>query len=147
MVFTPSKRLREIANQPRIDDKEYKRLYKIEFRDPSSWQPLDNSHTFDHYARMHGFGLSVAQQLRITEGTNHYRLRNRRFQEFEQEQENWLKCLEDVNTETECFGYAQCIHRQDGCSTEWRRALVNRPKQQGDDGVRYFPASFIHTPL
>jgi len=85
--------------------------------------------------------------LRITEGTNYYRLRNRRFRKFEQEHENWTQHLEDLNTETECFGYAQCTHRQDGCSTEWRRVIVNRPKQQGDCGTRHFPASFIYTPL
>merc|ERR1711972_291901 len=86
MVFVPSQRLRELAQQLHTGgeqltttgiankkEHEYKRLYRVEESDPSSWQPLDTIRSFDHYQTMYGFGMALPQRLRITEGSDDYK--------------------------------------------------------------------------
>jgi len=137
MVFVPSLLLLEHGR--------HRDRYKIEERDPSNWQPLDSACTFGHYAARYGFGLPVPPRLRITEGTDAYKLRNNRFRHFENEQKRRNKHLHDLNTELECFGYAQYTHSHDGGSTEWREAIMDRP-EQSRDSHRRFKVLFIHTP-
>jgi len=147
MVFVPSVRLRELAQQQRTSAHEYKRLYKVEEQDPSSWEPLETIRTFNHYAAMYGFGMQLSQRLRISEGTDDYKLRNNRYRQFEQTQKRWGQRLEETNTDGVCFGYAKYIHPRDGGSTEWRQALVYRNDGVLEMGKRKFKASFIHCPL
>lgn len=145
MIFVPSQRLRELAQDSKNRPTEYKRLYRIEFQDPSSWQPLHEIRTFNHYASKFGFGMNVAQCLRISEGSDQYATKNTRFRAFEQEQQRFLKRIEDTNTENECFGYAKFTHKQDNESEEWRQVMVER----GDavNPSKKYKASFVYTPL
>lgn len=147
MVFVPSQKLRELAQSMRKTDVGYKRLYKIEESDPSSWQPLDPIRTFDHYQAMYGFGggETPPQRLRITEGTDDYRLRNTRYAQFVEDQKQFTRRIEDLNTEAECFGYAKYAHRDDGGSVEWRQALIDRPDIAAD-GKRRCKTWFMHSP-
>eukprot|EP00933_Yihiella_yeosuensis_P040244 TRINITY_DN34501_c0_g1_i1.p1 TRINITY_DN34501_c0_g1~~TRINITY_DN34501_c0_g1_i1.p1 ORF type:complete len:1455 (-),score=342.47 TRINITY_DN34501_c0_g1_i1:123-4262(-) len=148
MVFVPSPKLRELAQQNRMGY-EYKRLYRIEEQDPSSWQPLDTVCTFQHYAAMYSFGKNIAQRLRISDGSADYKIRNNRFRAFEEEMRQRNTRFEDTNTENECFGYAKFYHPRDGGSVEWRQACIDRPTTSSSaDGVanRRFNVSFVHTP-
>jgi len=147
MVFVPSKDLRELAQQGRTSAYEYKRLYRIEEQDPSSWQPLDTICTFQHYAAMYSFGRAVAQRLRICDGTSTFKLKNSRFRVFDQEQERWRKRLQDLNSNNQCFGYAKFLHTQDAGSFEWRQALLDRPEQGAEGTKKKYKASFVHSPL
>ncbi|CAK9088540.1 unnamed protein product [Durusdinium trenchii] len=116
MVFVPSQRLRELAQQGKVgvSSYEYKRLYRIEEQDLC---------TFMHYSNIYSFGRSVAQRLRVVDGTE------------------------------QCFGYAKFQHPSDGNSLEWRPALINRSEQVGTSKktfkVSYAPrtGSIPYTPL
>jgi hypothetical protein len=143
-VFQPSDKLRQLAAQKRTDSHEYKRLYKNEENDPSCWQPLDPLRTFNHYA-YNGFGQEKPQRLRISEGTEDYKLRNHRYRKYLAERENASKKPEDTNTEQQCFAYGQYKHMEDGGSTEWRACLVDRPESK-DITARSYKAKFIFTP-
>jgi len=147
MVFVPSPKLRELHQQQREKSYEYRKLYKIEEQDPSSWQPLDPIRTFNHYAAMYGFGHpQMSQRLRVAEGTEDFRLKNNRYRLFEQEQARWAqRGVEAKNTETQCFGFARLPHPLDGGSPEWRPALVER--LEAGDGPRRFRARLLHAPL
>lgn len=146
MIFVPSTRLRELAQDNRNRAHEYKRLYRIEQEDPSSWQPLDEIKTFSHYAMKYGFGMARAQNLKITAATDDYKAKNIRYRAFEQEQKRWNLRLEDTNSDSSCFGYAKLVHPRDAHSFEWRQVLVDRP--DGDDaGKRKYKVTFIHSPL
>eukprot|EP00927_Polykrikos_kofoidii_P042711 TRINITY_DN36766_c0_g1_i1.p1 TRINITY_DN36766_c0_g1~~TRINITY_DN36766_c0_g1_i1.p1 ORF type:complete len:3469 (-),score=466.77 TRINITY_DN36766_c0_g1_i1:385-10791(-) len=138
MVFVPSMELRKLfsgeARSP-----EYKRLYKLEEQDPSSWQPLDPTRTFNHYATSYGFGMPRPQRLRVSEGTDDYKLRNHRYKKFEQEQQRWGTTICHTNTKTTCYGYALYTHEEDG-SKEWRPALLSRPT----DSSGGFQASYAY---
>lgn len=138
MVFVPSPRLRELALQQR-----HRQLYKIEENDPSNWQPLDSTCTFSHYATQYGFGMQLSPRLRIS--ANDDKQKNNRHRHFADEQDRWSKHLQDLNTESECFGYAHYTHSQDGGSTEWRPAIIDRPEQSNDAQMR-FKALFVYAP-
>merc|ERR1712232_697607 len=122
----------ELAQQNRTSAHEYKRLYKLEESDPSSWQPLDPFRTFSHYAYTYGFGLKLSQRLRVVEGTEAYKLKNHRFRNFEQERKSWGSTVCGRNTEQECFGYVLYTHTQDGGSTEWRPAILETRDNSGE---------------
>jgi len=123
---------------------EYKRLYRIEEQDPSSWQPLDTIRTFEHYQAMYGFGMALPQRLSITEGSDDYRIRNTRYRQFEDDQKMWTRQVDNLNTDSECFGFAKYLHTSDAGSTEWRHAIMDRP-ETGLDGKRRCKTWFIHT--
>lgn len=136
--FTPSERLRSLAQQRREQSAEYSRLYHVEHNDPSSWQPLDPMCTFHHYAALHGFGARDApQRVRISEGTEDYKLRNHRFRAFEENRVENAKRIEDRNTERECFGFAAYTHAMDGNSREWRAVMVDRPEGAASESGQY----------
>jgi len=143
-VFQPSDKLRQLAAQKRDASHEYKRLYKNEENDPSCWEPLDPLRTFNHFA-FFGFGQDRAQRLRISEGTEDYKLRNHRYRKYELDRQNSAKKPEDTNTEQSCFAYGQYKHAEDGGSTEWRACLVDRPESK-DITSRSYKAKFIYTP-
>mmetsp|Transcript_18850 Transcript_18850/g.33157 ORF Transcript_18850/g.33157 Transcript_18850/m.33157 type:complete len:3464 (-) Transcript_18850:114-10505(-) len=150
MVFVPSARLRELAQQGKAsisgsNTYEYKRRYRVEEQDPSSWQPLDPVCPFSHYKAMYSFGRNVQQRLRISDGTAAYKEKNNRLRLFEQQQKMYLERLEDLNTEQKCFGYAKYVHPEDFGSTEWRPAEVFRSQNSGKN--KSFQVSYIHTPL
>jgi len=148
MVFVPSPKLRELHQQQREKSYEYRRLYKVEEQDPSSWQPLDPVRTFSHYAAMYGFGHpQMSQRLKVVEGNEDYKLKNNRYRIFMQDQSRWESRVEETNTDLECFGYAQYIHREDGGSKEWRQAIIERPEHVAESGQRRYKASFLHCPL
>jgi len=152
MVFVPSKHLREMFRARRTDTVAYENLYSVEFADPSSWQPLDPSRTFMHYAPIYGFGAlgADAQQLRVVEGSEDYKLRNSRYRHFMQEQSSWHRKVHETNTVKMCFGYAKYLHAHDGESEEWRPALVERFADLADDpaadleGSRKFLVSYLN---
>lgn len=144
MVFVPSQRLRELS-QRGAGGFEYKRLYKIESADQSSWQPLDPIRSFEHYKAMYGFGQDNPQWLRISEGNEDYRLRNSRYRQFLEDQKIFNNKIEDLNTESECFGYAKYVHKADGNSTEWRQVIIDRP-QGPADGRRKWTTWFMCSP-
>jgi len=150
MVFVPSQRLRELAQQGKgtagVGSYEYKRLYRIEENDPSSWQPLDSICTFSHYAAMYSFGRNVAQRLRISDGTDNYRLKNNRLRIFEQEQAKFRERMADMNKESKCYGFAKFYHPNDFQSAEWRAAVVYR-SDQAAVAKKKMPVSFAHAPL
>jgi len=147
MVFVPSPKLRELHQQQKEKSYEYRRIYKIEEADPSSWQPLDTIRTFSHYAAMYGFGHpQMSQRLRVSEGTDDFKLKNNRYRIFEQEQARWSHGVEATNTDMQCFGYAQYAHRGDNDSLEWRPALIER-LEAAETGAQRFTASFLQTPL
>jgi len=148
MVFVPSPKLRELHQQQREKSYEYRRLYKVEEQDPSSWQPLDPVRTFSHYAAMYGFGHpQMSQRLKVVEGNEDYKLKNNRYRIFMQDQARWETRIEETNTDLECFGYAQYIHQEDGGSKEWRQAIIERPEHVAESGQRFYKASFLHCPL
>ncbi|CAK9114839.1 unnamed protein product [Durusdinium trenchii] len=146
MVFVPSQRLRELAQQGKVgvSSYEYKRLYRIEEQDPSSWQPLDSICTFMHYSNIYSFGRSVAQRLRVVDGTEQYRLKNNRLRQFEREQKKYQERLQDMNMPNKCFGYAKFQHPSDGNSLEWRPALINRSEQVGTS-KKTFKVSYVYS--
>eukprot|EP00929_Paragymnodinium_shiwhaense_P000295 TRINITY_DN100533_c0_g1_i1.p1 TRINITY_DN100533_c0_g1~~TRINITY_DN100533_c0_g1_i1.p1 ORF type:complete len:3625 (-),score=1181.40 TRINITY_DN100533_c0_g1_i1:304-11178(-) len=137
MVFVPSAQLRELAQQGRTNAHEYKRLYNLENQDPSNWQPLDPIRTFNHYAATYGFGMEREQRLRISEGSDDYKLRNHRYRQFEEEQKSWGVTLPGTNSDKQCFGWARYKHENDGGSTEWRPALVGKPEASGKEAALY----------
>jgi len=148
MVFVPSPKLRELHQQQREKSYEYRRLYKVEEQDPSSWQPLDPVRTFSHYAAMYGFGHpQMSQRLKVVEGNEDYKLKNTRYRIFMQDHARWESHVEETNTDLECFGYAQYMHHEDGGSKEWRQAIIERPDHVADSGQRRYNASFLHCPL
>jgi len=145
-VFVPSERLRSLAQEQRTNAHEYKRLYRLEETDPSSWQPLDQIRTFQHYQSTYGFGLSQSQRLRVCEGTEDYKLRNHRYRQFSEDVRQMNIRQEEMNTEQLCFGYGLYTHAYDGGSTEWRPVMVDRPDADGsaDTTRRNFIATWIY---
>merc|ERR1719221_1909751 len=144
MVFVPSPRLRELS-QRGAGGLEYKRLYRIEAADQSSWQPLDPVRSFEHYKTMYGFGQDNPQWLRVNEGTDDYKLRNARYRQHLEDQKVYTSRVEDLNTENECFGYAKYTHKHDGNSTEWRQVIIDRPAGPAD-GKRKWKTWFMCSP-
>lgn len=150
MVFVPSKTLREMYNAgQRSGSPAYDRQYRVEYPDPASWQPLDPIRTFNHYASMYGFATRGPHHIRVVEGTENYKFRNSRYRMFMETQERWQKRVEDVNSSSECFGYAKYVHKRDGGSTEWRPVIAERAHDTDGPrgGKRRFRVSFLHTPL
>jgi len=145
-VFVPSPELRSLAQSNRTSGHEYKQLYKVEEKDPSSWQPLDPVRTFQHYQSLYGFGMKMAQNVRVSEGTADYKIRNNRYRAFEAEQEQWSRTPEMTNSQQRCFGWAKYIHQADGGSVEWRPVLVDRPKMAGDINKNTFKVQWLYTP-
>uniref|UniRef100_A0A7S2HGN2 C2 domain-containing protein n=1 Tax=Zooxanthella nutricula TaxID=1333877 RepID=A0A7S2HGN2_9DINO len=146
MVFVPSQKLREFAQQQRENAREYRRLYRLEEQDPNSWQPLDQIRDFDSYKAQFGFGMDVPQRLRVTEGTEEYKTKNARYKQFAEEQSAWRKRVHSLNNEEECFGYAKYKHPYDGNSTEWRQAIIDRPDAPPGEVRKVFKTWFIHSP-
>lgn len=149
MVFVPSKQLREMYRAKRADTVDYENLYMVEFADPSSWQPLDPIRTFMHYAPIYGFGAlgADAQQLRVVQGNEEYKMKNSRYRHFVQDQTKWRSLVTGVNTAKQCFGYAKYLHRGDGDSEEWRPVLAERLNDHGEEesqGTKKFKASYLH---
>jgi hypothetical protein len=146
MVFVPSTRLRELAQQNRTTSHEYKRLYRVEEQDPSSWQPLEPFRTFNHYVGIYGFGMHAQQRLRISEGTDNYKIKNTRYRNFERDLKQWGLTVRNVDTEHECFGYARYTHQMDGGSSEWRPAIIERKEDsgQGASAGDRFKADFCY---
>jgi len=153
-VFCPSERLRSLANQKRADSQEYGRLYRLESNDPSSWQPLDPVCTFEHYQALYGFNIQPrpdannpgfhAQRLRISEGTEDYKLRNSRYRAFEEQRVKNAQKIEDMNTESACYGYGIYSHQEDG-SFEWRAVTADRP-EGSDMNSRSFKVQWLYNP-
>jgi hypothetical protein len=145
-VFQPSDKLRSLAQQHRQNDShEYRRLYEVEFKDPSSWQPLDPMCTFFHYATPYAIGSTQAQMLRISEGTEDYKLRNHRYRQFEDARKEYSTRLDETNTEDKCFCYGIYRHAQDGDSIEWRPAMADRPESSTLEDRRY-KVNWLYTP-
>lgn len=144
MVFVPSVKLRELAQQGKVgvNSYEYKRLYRIEEQDPSSWQPLDSICTFMHYSNIYSFGRSVAQRLRVVDSTEQYKLKNNRLRQFEREQKKLNERLVELNTPSKCFGYAKFQHSSDGLSSEWRPVIIDRSEQVGTS-KRSYKVSYV----
>jgi hypothetical protein len=143
MVFVPSVKLRELAQQNRTTAHEYKRLFRVEDQDPSNWQPLDPIRTFTHYQSTYGFGMELPQRLRICEGSDDYKLRNHRYRQFEDTQKKWNETLSLMNTTKQCFGYVRYTHVNDGNSTEWRAAILQKPEDGAvDKGGRTYKSSY-----
>eukprot|EP00930_Biecheleria_cincta_P021490 TRINITY_DN1591_c0_g1_i1.p1 TRINITY_DN1591_c0_g1~~TRINITY_DN1591_c0_g1_i1.p1 ORF type:complete len:3401 (-),score=659.74 TRINITY_DN1591_c0_g1_i1:53-10255(-) len=148
MVFVPSQKLRELAQQGKtgLGSYEYKRLYRIEEQDPSSWQPLDPVCTFSHYSAMYSFGRNVAQRLRISDGTDNYKLKNNRLRAFKKEQQKYLEKYSELNTDKACFGYAKFKHEGDD-SFEWRPVTVYRPEAMDGLSRRKYKVRYMFSPL
>lgn len=144
MVFVPSVKLRELAQQGKVgvNSYEYKRWYRIEEQDPSSWQPLDSICTFMHYSNIYSFGRSVAQRLRVVDSTEQYKLKNNRLRQFEREQKKLNERLVELNTPSKCFGYAKFQHPSDASSAEWRPAIIDRSEQVGTS-KRSYKVSYV----
>jgi len=123
---------------------EFRKLYKEEEADPSSWQPLDPARTFGHYPH---FGLpGKPKKLRVVEGTDMHKLRNNRFRQFEVQRQKWRETTQMLNSEQRCFGYARYVHIQDAGTFEWRPAILDRPTD-AEESRRCYKAAFIYTPL
>jgi len=139
LVFVPSQKLRELAQQGKVgvNSYEYKRLYRIEEQDPSSWQPLDSICTFLHYSNIYSFGRAVAQRLRVVDTTEQYKLKNNRMRQFEREQKKFNERLFELNTPAACFGFAKFQHPNDAHSAEWRPAMIDRSEQVGSSKKTY----------
>jgi len=144
MAFSASQKLREMRMAGNDKTTAFSTQWKLEHADPSSWQPMDPSCTFAHYTSF-GFGFSHTVQLRVCEGTSDYKLRNSRFRAFEEENAKWAARPEDLNTETQCWGYVNYTH-PDG-STEWRQAIVERLEEHSDSAKRSYQATFVQAPL
>jgi hypothetical protein len=123
---------------------EFRKMYKEEEADPSSWQPLDPARTFGHYPH---FGLQgKPKKLRVVEGTDMHKLRNNRLRQFEVQRQKWRETTSMLNAEQRCFGYARYVHIQDAGSFEWRPAILDRPTG-AEESRRCYKAAFIHSPL
>jgi len=146
MVFVPSPELRSLAQSNKTSGHEYKKLYRVEEKDPCSWQPLDPVRTFQHYQSLYGFGMKMAQNVRVSEGTADYKIRNSRYRAFETEQEQLSRTPEMTNTQQQCFAWAKYIHQSDGDSVEWRPVLVDRPEPAGDINKNTFKVQWLYTP-
>mmetsp|Transcript_51079 Transcript_51079/g.131714 ORF Transcript_51079/g.131714 Transcript_51079/m.131714 type:complete len:1847 (+) Transcript_51079:1-5541(+) len=145
MVFSPSAELRKLPRSQESGNA-FQRQWRLEQNDPSSWQPLDPIRTFGHYGP-YGFGMGLENptKVRITEGTDDYKLRNTRFRQFEEEQAKWAVRQEDLNDENKCWGYAKYTH-PDG-TAEWRQCIAERSDGPGDSGRRRYQVTFLHSPL
>jgi len=130
-----------------VSPQEFEQRRQLEEQDPSNWQPLDPIRTFDDYAGDFGFGGAPAPQLRMSPGLADYASKNNRYREFEQQQKEWNSRLEELNTDTQCFGYAKYPHPEDAGSIEWRQAIVELLQADDDSASDRFRAKFIHTPL
>eukprot|EP00438_Fugacium_kawagutii_P005713 Skav208067 [mRNA] locus=scaffold936:196066:198110:- [translate_table: standard] len=100
--------------------------------------------TFMHYSNIYSFGRSVAQRLRVVDGTEQYKLKNNRLRQFEREQKKLNERLTELNTPAKCYGYAKFQHPSDGSSSEWRPALIDRPEQVGTS-KRSFKVSYVYS--
>jgi hypothetical protein len=147
MVFVPSAKVQRLFAQGMHEGKEYKEAYDQALIDPSSWQPLDTARSFSQYPQF-GFGRGQAQQLRVVEATESYKLNNLRYKEFDRDMNK--KGYEDTDTTTEAFGWARYAHKFDSrgsaSTTEWRPCIASAPpkgKNATDSyGVRWvFPIS------
>jgi len=128
MIFVPTPKVQQLYAQGLYKGSEYKHAYNIALSDPSSWQPMEPTRTFNQYPQYH-FDVKTPQQLRIVEATESYKLLNLRYKEFENDRGK--KRFEDTDTETDAYGFAKYKHLADS-SVEWRPSIVtNDEKKQG----------------
>jgi hypothetical protein len=129
MVFVPSTKVQRLFAQGLHEGQEYKIAYDQALADPSSWQPLDTARSFSQYPQF-GFGREQAQQLRVCEATESYKLNNLRYKEFDRDMNK--KVYQDTDTTTEAFGWARYIHKFDSrgpdlSTVEWRPCIASAP--------------------
>lgn len=125
MVFVPPAKLTQLVEEGNKNKPEYKHAYSLAIEDPSNWEPLDPTRTFDQYNPRFGFGRegSPPQILRVVEATEKYKMTNLNYQAFERERNK--KLMIDTNEKESCFGYAKYTHKGDK-SEEWRPALIRQ---------------------
>jgi len=139
MVFVPSPRVLQLAQQKKFDTPEYTRAYKDAVSDPSSWQPLDPARSFAQYPQ-YGFGRKSANLLRVVEATEAYKAMNLRYKVFDEDANK--RGFQDINDKERCFGWAKHKHVGDGDSMEWRPAFIAK----SDNGTGQFMGRWVFEP-
>jgi len=129
MIFVPTPKVQQLYAQGLYKGSEYKHAYTVALSDPSSWQPMEPTRTFNQYPQYH-FDVKTPQQIRILEATDSYKLLNLRYKEFDNEMNK--KPFEDLDTSDQSYGYAKYKHPGDGYS-EWRPAVVSAHAQDDKD--------------
>jgi hypothetical protein len=132
MVFVGSNKLQHLYQAGMQSSNEYQLAYEQAVADPCSWQPLDQARSFSQYPEF-GFGKSQAQQLRVCEASDVYKMYNLRYKEFAREQNK--QRYEDTDTQTEAYGWAKYVHKKDSDgtqqTTEWRPCMVSADASAG----------------
>jgi len=136
MVFVPPPKLMRLVETGNSDRSEYKHAHTLAIQDPSNWEPLDPTRTFDQYNPRHSFGKpspAPPQQLMVVEATEKYKTTNLRYKEFDRERNK--KLVVDMNEEERCFGWAKYKHEAD-FSFEWRPALISKIKPSASTATK-----------
>jgi len=133
MAFVPTPKLQKMFAQKMHEGEAYKHAYKQAMDDPSNWEPLDPTQSFQQYQMKYAFGPKRPTMLRVVEATEAYKAQNLRYKYFE-ESFNVLKRFEDTNEKTKCFGWAKYRHEND-LRDEWRPAFVT--KEGHGDGTQF----------
>jgi len=140
MIFVPSPQVQQLYAKNLHTGKEYKHAYFVALQDPSSWQPMDPTRSFNQYPQFH-FDAKTPQQIRIIEASENYKLLNLRYKEFDAAVN--VKPIQDTDTETECYGYAKYYHKEADIESEdrtfeWRPAII-KAKDKEDKKVAAKP--------
>lgn len=145
--WSPSAKLRELHQAGRTASHEFRTLREFELNDPSSWQPLDDTRTFNDYKAIAGFGgikdgRPEEVRLKVTEVNDAYFMKNHQFREFDEKRKAMNSRIEETNNDKACFGYVRYEHQSDGPSFEWRPALLQKVETQTDR--QRFKAEYLY---
>jgi len=128
MIFVPTAKVRQLYAQGLFKGNEYKHQYNIALQDPSNWQPMEPTRTFNQFPQYH-FDVSAPQQLRVVEATESYKMVNLLYKEFDKDQNT--KGYKDVDEEDKAFSYIKYQHKGDSTS-EWRPAMASTGEADED---------------
>lgn len=132
MVFIAPQSVIRLQEQRLQGKPEYEHKMKNAIVDPSNWQPLDPSETFENYSRKYHFGQSGREppKIQIIEATDLYKKTNLRYKAYAEARNQ--ESTTDMNRDDQCFGWALYEHENDGLSrsTEWRQAIIKKAKPE-----------------
>lgn len=147
MVFVPSQKMAQFAaqaqqlaqTQPSAQNPtataEYKDAEQQALSDPSSWEPLEVTRTFEQYSQF-GFGRNQMVRLQIVEAKQTYKWVNTRYKEFDRRMHK--QRYVDTNEPDKCYGFAKYMHKADALRSsgpggqqdcEWRPAFIKRSNE------------------
>eukprot|EP00441_Pelagodinium_beii_P032443 CAMPEP_0197641952 /NCGR_PEP_ID=MMETSP1338-20131121/15748_1 /TAXON_ID=43686 ORGANISM="Pelagodinium beii, Strain RCC1491" /NCGR_SAMPLE_ID=MMETSP1338 /ASSEMBLY_ACC=CAM_ASM_000754 /LENGTH=3533 /DNA_ID=CAMNT_0043215005 /DNA_START=82 /DNA_END=10683 /DNA_ORIENTATION=- len=154
MAYVPSAKVSKMVQTGNTKSAEYERESKRASLDPSNWQPLDVEKSFKQYVSSFGFGRQ-RQMLKVVKATASYKAVNLAYKHWLEER-NKPK-LKDVNTTTECFGWAKYVHKGDkpkadeSGTEEWRPATISKAPPdskppEGSEEKNFFNVKWLQKP-